>query len=280
MTNDLFKLLPYSLQQDPVLKAIAQAGEIQLKQAYQEAELISNLVEIDKVPEKLLDLLAYEKHVDFYQVNAPIIQKRNIVKSSISLHRKKGTPYAIEQVLKAIELKAEVLEWWQYDVDPYHFTVELLPTGTPANLDDVRTLILHYKNKRSWFDGFVILVINNEIHFLNDSYQYPVFYETCGEFGPDAAFWRTTEQLLNVDNDSYQYSVEYEVFETHHTKLIDGEIKQHNDSYEYKVMYPTIGEMEPLEMSTHIDACETGILAGKYHYPFIYPICGEFYCEE
>ncbi|MEA0565543.1 hypothetical protein, partial [Lysinibacillus irui] len=57
--NTYKKLLPYSLSQDPVLVAMFEALVIQLKEAYDEADLLYDLVNIDKLPEPLLDVIAY-----------------------------------------------------------------------------------------------------------------------------------------------------------------------------------------------------------------------------
>lgn len=281
--NTLLREIPDNLLHDKKVVNLAKTLQASLDTMLGWTDKINYTMDLDKLDDAVLDHLLWEKHITWNEGLLLVTtrqQKINLIRSAIDLHHTKGTPYAIERVLETVGLKGDVLEWWQYDVDPYHFSVELLPTSTFVHLDDVRTLILHYKNVRSWFDGFVILAINNEILFLNDSYQYPVYYDTCGEFGPEAAFWQNVFHLLGLKNDSYQYPVEYDVFEVHHTQLIDDEIRPQNDSYQYKVVYPTIGEMEPLEMSSHIDESELGVSPSKYHYPFTYPICGEFYCEE
>ncbi|MDM5233389.1 phage tail protein I [Lysinibacillus pakistanensis] len=281
--NTLIREIPDNLLVDEKVKNLATALQASLDKMLEWTDKINYTMNLENLDDAVLDHLLWEKHITWAEGLALATtrqQKINLIRSAIDLHRTKGTPYAIEKVLEAVGLKGEVLEWWQYDVDPYHFSVELQSRGKFTPLKDVRGLILHYKNTRSWFDGFVLLAINNEILFLNDSYQYPVFYETCGEFGPEALFWGTIEQLLNLNNDSYQYPVEYDVFEAHHTQLIDDEIRPQNDSYQYKVVYPTIGEMEPLEMTSHVNTCGLRILPNDYHYPYMYPICGEFYCEE
>lgn len=164
MTSDLLKLLPHSLRQDPVLEAIAEAAEIQLKQAYQEAEIISNLVNIDTMPGELLDLLAFEKHVDFYQANLPIDQKRNLVKSSISLHRKKGTPAAIQLVFNKLALDSKLKEWFQYGGEPYYFKIEVNikdKSVSEETLSSLITMINEYKNIRSHLETIDVFFTTN-----------------------------------------------------------------------------------------------------------------------
>ncbi|BAQ11436.1 phage tail protein [Bacillus sp. OxB-1] len=155
--NALLNLLPYSLIQDPVLVAIAEAAEIQLKEAYREAEALSNLVDTENVPEHLLDLLAYEKHVDFYDVSLPVEKKRAVVQASISLHRKKGTPLAVEKALSSIGIKNKVVEWFEYNGNPYHFIIVF---GFDDETDRaarrrIKNIISPTKNTRSWLERFI-----------------------------------------------------------------------------------------------------------------------------
>lgn len=206
MTSDLLKLLPHSLRQDHVLEAITEAAEIQLKQAYQEAEIISNLVNIDKIPEELLDLLAYEKHVDFYQVNLPISQKRNLVKSSISLHRKKGTPAAIYMVFDKLSLDSNLKEWFQYGGDPYYFKIEVNIKDKSVSEETLSALIRminEYKNVRSHLEKI-------DVFYTTDS---KLFVGACSLYGEEITVYPW--QITNIDTKGiYRLGSAQQVFDT------------------------------------------------------------------
>lgn len=153
----LLKLLPFSLRQDPVLVAMAEAVENQFKEAYQEADLLFNLVEIENIPERLLDLLAYEKHVDFYNVNWAIEVKRAVVKASISQHRKKGTPGAVESVVNKTFGDGIVDEWFDYGGRPYYFRVVTeQPLAMDVDIENLTTMINEFKNVRSWLENITV----------------------------------------------------------------------------------------------------------------------------
>lgn len=151
-------LLPESLKKDPFIVALGEAVEKELKEAYREAESLSNFYDVDKLPVPLLDYLAYQKHVDFYEPDLPIEQKRKLVKNTTSWHRKKGTPWAVEQVTSIVFPNAEVVEWFEYGGSPYYFLVKLdleedfsLSTDKPR----LKRLIDTTKNKRSWLEKIV-----------------------------------------------------------------------------------------------------------------------------
>lgn len=171
--EQVLKLLPYSLTHDPVVVAMYEAAIIQLQEVYEEADALVDLVNVDKLPEPILDLIAYEKHVDFYDNELTLNQKRELIKSSISWHRKKGTRWAVENVVSKVYPKAEVFEWFEYDGNKYRFKVQLNLDAFLSRDFDIRRLkklIDETKNKRSWLDNNGIIlkgIIINKILILN-----------------------------------------------------------------------------------------------------------------
>ena len=160
----LVDLLPASISGDANVIAAASAidGELQKVTALSpEAVLIAR---IDVLPEKVLDLLAWQWHVDFYEpVGFSIEKKRAVIKNSIAWHRKKGTPWAVAQVVSAVFDDAEIQEWFTYGGDPYRFrirTIDNLPNGEAYTL--LKRAIDTAKNTRSWLDK---ITIQHEVTF-------------------------------------------------------------------------------------------------------------------
>ena len=111
----LLDILPPNLLADEQIKAAAQALDTELQKitdATREALLLPRL---DELPEAVIDLLAWQWHVDFYEpVGMDIETKRRLIKSSIAWHRIKGTPAAVEQVVSAAFDTSHVKEWFEY----------------------------------------------------------------------------------------------------------------------------------------------------------------------
>lgn len=181
--SQYMKLLPYSLSQDPVLVSMMEAVVIQFREAYEEAEALFDLVNIDKLPERLLDLIAYEKHVDFYDNELSVFQKRELIKSSISWHRKKGTRWAVERVVSIVYPNANVYEWFEYDGHKYRFKIEVdEPFIASKDMRRLRELVEATKNKRSWLEYIAIKLPQTQYIELDcNHYQYPVHLPICGE---------------------------------------------------------------------------------------------------
>ena len=109
------ELLPPSLKEDENLKALTEALDKQLQKI--EEQIINVLIfpRIDEITDpEVLDLLAWQRHIEGYELAQSMEEKRSLIKRAIELHRYKGTPYAIKEVLRALGLEGEVKEWFEY----------------------------------------------------------------------------------------------------------------------------------------------------------------------
>ena len=154
----LIDLVPPSIRDDQKVQAAAAAIDKELQAVTANISQTILIARIDELSEPVLDLLAWQFHVDFYEpIGFSIDKKRAMIKQSIAWHRHKGTPWAVEQVVTAAFARAEVLEWFDYGGDPYYFkirTIDIL-TNDEAYHGLVRA-INTVKNTRSWLDGIQI----------------------------------------------------------------------------------------------------------------------------
>jgi len=114
---------------------------------------------IDTAPEVSLLPLAEQFHVmgaeGWNWANTPA-QQRNLIKQSIALHRTKGTPWAIKQILVTLGMTGIVSEWFEYGGEPYHFRIDIDLSGRGMGQHDVQhlvDLIPEYKNVRSHLEA-------------------------------------------------------------------------------------------------------------------------------
>ena len=103
----------------------------------------------------MLDVLAVDWKIDWYDTELTVEQKRRIVKTALTVRRLMGTAAAVKLQVHAIYPEATVTEWFQYDGRPGCFRVSLpLPKEgiTAAEYRRLRTGILTTKNERSHLD--------------------------------------------------------------------------------------------------------------------------------
>lgn len=147
------ELLPDSLSGDPSIRAAAAALDTVLDAT---TRAIPGVLLYARLPEPVLDLLAWQLHVEGYETAVDLAAKRQLIAGSLLLHRRRGTPWAVRTALEAaLHVPATVQQWFEYGGEPYFFRVRLELGG--AELDEAAQrnalqLILDYKNVRSWLD--------------------------------------------------------------------------------------------------------------------------------
>ncbi|MBR0075152.1 MAG: phage tail protein I [Synergistaceae bacterium] len=128
----LFDIAPTSIKADEIVINIIKAIDPELlnvSDAISEAFIISR---IKTLPEPVLDLLAWQWHVDFYELANNIYAKRDMVLNSIQWHRKKGTRGAIISALEMLGVEAKFIAWYEEEENknnPYTFTIDAKITG-------------------------------------------------------------------------------------------------------------------------------------------------------
>lgn len=159
LTLSLADILPSSISSDSQVTAASLALDPELQSVSRDIREALILSRIDELPEPVIDLLAWQWHVDFYDLARTLEMKRATVKGSIQWHRKKGTKWAIKKALEMLGIKAEVIEWWKIpEAKPYTFAVEAEITSGfwsqyPDSVDATRVIrqaIEISKSTRSW----------------------------------------------------------------------------------------------------------------------------------
>jgi len=149
----LLDILPYSLQQDQDIVAMAKALTPEFQQLSRETKLCIILDNINNLSSDLVDHLAWELHVDFYDPSLPLEVRRLLVKNSIPWHRRKGTPAAVEELISTVFGEGHVEEWYEYGGDPYYFKVITNNRSVTTEQAILFTRALDsVKNTRSWLE--------------------------------------------------------------------------------------------------------------------------------
>lgn len=122
---DFVQLLPGWMKEDITDKSLAESINSMMKLFCKRMIILSkwNDEAIDAMSEQYLDFLAYELNITWYLYDAPIDQKKKIVKEARHVHWKLGTKWAVEYVLSIYFKSATVHEWFEYGGKPGHFKV-------------------------------------------------------------------------------------------------------------------------------------------------------------
>lgn len=163
--DDIFRLLPPVLKKD---EGFAALGKIIAEQLAKNRELSDKALiypAIDKLDEPILDALAYDLNVPWYDYEGDLESKRNTIRECIQVHQYKGTKYAVETALRSVYEEVRVSEWFDYGGEPYHFKVIIYDSSNDKDKRDrVLAKVQYYKNLRSVLEETIFEIgINTDI---------------------------------------------------------------------------------------------------------------------
>lgn len=153
--ENLLNSLPIALQQDETVWALSAVAAELLADRPEEIDRLLIYPNIDMLDEELLDILAYDFKVDWWDGDYSLAEKRRTLKDSWRVHRILGTKAAVETAISAIYPETKVEEWFEYGGKPYHFRLHINLAMDDNDLDRRRRVLErvdYYKNLRSHCD--------------------------------------------------------------------------------------------------------------------------------
>lgn len=154
--SNIDQVLPLWISEKPEIQALGYAIMKANQRALDLLEQSMVYAGIDRLPEKILDVLAIELRALYYEDDLDIEKKRNIIKNTLYLHSKAGTPEAVTQMIEYVFGGGVMAEWFEYGGEPYHFKVDTSAILTEDINEKFGKLIRRVKNIRSHLDQIVI----------------------------------------------------------------------------------------------------------------------------
>lgn len=117
--------VPRVLREQPWVKALSLAVWELHKQTMEYIDGSQIYTAIDTVGEEVLDALAVNWKIDWYDTDYDIEQKRRIVKTALNIRRTMGTVAAVKAQADAIYPGSTLEEWFQYGGEPGYFRLRV-----------------------------------------------------------------------------------------------------------------------------------------------------------
>lgn len=154
----LLKILPKNISADNNIQELSSVLDDELQKICKVVDNLNLIDKIDVLPEEIVNLLAWQWHVDYYDNTLPLQNKRRLVKESIRVHKTKGTAWAVENVVKSALGDSRIEEWYEYGGEPYTFRIinEVNTVGKSISMDKLVKCINSVKNVRSHLDGITL----------------------------------------------------------------------------------------------------------------------------
>lgn len=117
--------LPMALREDASIAALAETAAEFLARPVGEVRRLKLYPEVDRMDEKLLDILAVDFKLGWWDPDFSVEEKRRLLKGCWKVHKLQGTKAGLETAVSAIYPDAAVQEWFQYNGEPHHFRIQL-----------------------------------------------------------------------------------------------------------------------------------------------------------
>lgn len=196
---NILSLQTNRMKEDKTTIALSEA----LTEQFQNIDISKTLLtNIDDLSENILDELAVEKNIFWYENGLALEAKREIIKNADKVFRYLGTPYAMEQALADYFGGSSIKEWFEYDGLPGHFKVLLDLSKISLNettFKKAKEITDRVKNKRSKLD-----VINAYLNQRCDQYV-----GTVARVGKITTITPSNEVTINVSSNHNMYTGTY-----------------------------------------------------------------------
>ena len=123
--DTLLITFPSALAEDEKQLALATVTAQELVELYEDNDILALYARIDELDEPLLDILAYDFKVDWWDENFTLTEKRETFKQIWNVKRTLGTPLSSYLAFSAIFQNAKIQEWWQYGGNPHYFKIHI-----------------------------------------------------------------------------------------------------------------------------------------------------------
>ena len=152
----LLKSFPDVLTGAEAIAMIASITAEELMELYEQHDLLAIFSKIDQLGDELLNILAKDFKIDWWDTEASLETKRKVFKNCFLIHRSLGTVKAVKQAISDAYTDSDISEWTDYGGKPYHFKILINRGNEFYSSDDFQMLKLrasYYTNVRSVLDS-------------------------------------------------------------------------------------------------------------------------------
>lgn len=149
--------LPHILAKEPWAQALAYAVNNQLGRLLTYADGVMVLASITKMPDTVLDVLAAELRLPYYDPTYSTAIKRELIRGGLQYWATVGTPESLTKILINIFGDAEIEEWFEYGGEPGYFRILTTnPNVTGETLEQFRKTAQDVKRLSAWMEEVLV----------------------------------------------------------------------------------------------------------------------------
>lgn len=152
----LLRAFPMEVSAESRMAMLAAIVAEELQQLSDDHDLLAIYTQIDELDEKMLDILAIDFKIDWWDANADLDKKKETFKNCFIIHRQLGTIGAVRQAISDMYTTAQIQEWFDYEGLPYHYKLAIDLGEQFGSAEIIRSILYRskfYANVRSVMDS-------------------------------------------------------------------------------------------------------------------------------
>lgn len=171
---ELLSVLPENLSR-PETQALSASVKHGLQSLQRYARAAPLYAAIEELPEEVLNLLAVELRVQYYEPDAKRKVREGMIKQTVAWYLRGGTGSVVAEYLGTLFQGGTLQEWYTYGGTPFFFKafVDLALSDVIAVGDGEKIIerIHTYKNVRSWLEALMFRI--------GADYEVPIRYDNA-----------------------------------------------------------------------------------------------------
>jgi phage tail P2-like protein len=161
---DLLNLQTANMKEDSTTKAICAALNSKYRQMGSDINKCLIYSRIDDLNESLLDELAFEMKIDWYDATANIEIKRQLIRTAPDIKAHLGTPYAVEKVIEIYFGDGYTQDWFEYGGEPGMFKVLTNNSSVTGDKAELFTKVLEKVKRKSAHLEAIIIALSGDMN--------------------------------------------------------------------------------------------------------------------
>lgn len=161
---DFIRLLPQFMRDDTAVQGLAAGLNAIIPSLSESVKTLSTWDHIDDLSEAELDELAWELNILWYDLDASIAVKRDLVRNSDKVWQCIGTKWAVENVIMTYFGEGHIEEWFEYGGSPGRFRIVAKnPSLAEETLLQFMNILNKVKRASAKLDG-ISIVLDGELN--------------------------------------------------------------------------------------------------------------------
>lgn len=183
--GELLDLLSAPMAEDADIIALSYAIKMGIAKFIVYVAKTTMYADVDNQPESILDYMAIELDVAYYEQDMDIAAKRELIKGALKWYMTAGSGKAVKELVNATFGGGDVSEWYEFGGEPGEFGIEIESQITEDNykrlsktLESVKPSGAHLKAISSARDAEIDLYLGSALAEQSISTMFEDYSET------------------------------------------------------------------------------------------------------